>query len=55
MKYLLVEIRSNESGESDKHTRFPNLESGMREYEKAKKDERNSGVYLCAILKEVDL
>lgn len=52
MKYLVVEIRKDGL---DIETRLPILEDGWKKYESAKKDERNDGVYLTAILKEIDL
>lgn len=54
MKYLLLEIRKDPD-QRDEFTRIPILEEAMKAYERAKGDKQNSGVYLCAILKEVDL
>ncbi len=54
MKYLVVEIREAHN-EGTKVESYQILEDAQKEYEKAKKDSRNLGVYLTAILKEIDL
>ena len=53
MKYLVVEVRQNGY---HRLCTYPILEDAQKAYEIAKKDkDNNHGVYLTAILKEIDL
>lgn len=53
--YLLLEVRTSESGLSDHHERLPILEEALKAYNAAKENKDNASVYLSVILKEIDL